>query len=368
MNVYHNSSIISQLKKHKKNGLPLKLAFLDLDGTMTGDSEIQQKVKTLLMKKGFLIIFVSSRPYELMLSNTALKLSPSLKRPLSKGAQDNQGKRYHKDLAELDDFAALIDPEVMAETTGINILVKQLSGEYLFDPEYKKASTPPEEWRLKVMDIIHSLDIDKTKYQFLPIESKDNYEKGLTDISPLDYRIQIDFRNVKDKIMFTKALELVKRKTHFNELEYLDESNPLDGKYSVYLLPFGGHRIKQIAVDHIFNNIKEILKADKNAFEVIIAGNGFPDLPVACFAAEGARVTSFFVGGSCSLTPFITDSEKNNYAGENISYIKQKLKKIENGKYMLNKRTILFGDILFPNTEAVTSIYSFLQNYETKNS
>lgn len=118
---YQQAAALTKLKAAQTSGRPLKLAFLDIDGTVTGAPNDQVAVRTLLENSGYVIVFVTHRSSELCLSQTAL--------------------------TSADEFKGLLDPDIIAGKLGNEIVVRQIDGRYKTDASYTKpVSSSPEEW------------------------------------------------------------------------------------------------------------------------------------------------------------------------------------------------------------------------------
>lgn len=147
---YTNCAIVASLKKYQVAHQPLKLAFLDVDGTLTGTPEEQVAVRALLEQQGYHLVFVTHRSSELCMSRT-----PG---------------------TNADEFQGLLDPAVIAGKLGNEIVVRQNDGTYRVDEAYAKpVGSVPNDWpahKQEAVDRIFGtlcswLSADPKKFQVL---------------------------------------------------------------------------------------------------------------------------------------------------------------------------------------------------------
>lgn len=358
MNIYHKSSAVQKLQERLNKNVPLKIAFLDIDDTFTGDPANQTKARTELEKQGYVIIFVSSRFYELMLSDKSIQLSPTLDRAPSKSARTGDGLFFHQDLAEIDQFNGLLDADIISQSSGMHMIVKQNTGEYVEDKNYFNSITvTPTEWREKAYKLIvkHSNAIARA------MENKDNYEKNIVDVSPFDYRIILDFPDASSLKECMRLIKEVKAKNPSFPLEYINDSHPERKGYTLYLIPVGGNDIKRIAVDTVVKNITTELQITPQKLEVLLTGDAYIDMAMGFFGAEETQGIFLLAGGS-RLLQALVDDDLSIFDQEDISHLKKEMKKIEDGIYTFRKRKIVISDILYPGKKGPEGILAFLQD------
>lgn len=352
MNIYNDSFLNDKVKKYKK------IAFLDIDLSLTGEPEVQSNIRTSLEDQNFAIVFVTSRPCELLLSNQSLNNSPAICRPQTKTMVSEDGKRYHIDLAENQDFKGLIDPDAIAGTTGMHIYVKSKKNNYLQDQSYYPLDINPSNWRKKVFELFIKLRLDTSNLNEIEVEGE--YEKNKTDIAPPDFRIQLNFNDLESKLEFEKSLSTADKDF---ALYVLDDSEPENHVYSIYLFPINAATLKKDAVDHIFNNVCQSTKLNPKDIEVLIVGDSFPDLAMGLDGAQNAKATFFIPSGS-RLTSIFTNNV-NEFAGIDVTQYTAHIQKTEKGKYIYNKRFIYVGSEL-THQKFGASTLEFLQNFYFK--
>ncbi len=118
---YTHSTALVKLKKAQAASKQLRLAFLDVDGTLTGRPADQEAVRTLLERQGYIIVFVTHRSSELCLSGTAI--------------------------TNANEFQGLLDPDIIAGKLGNELAIRQQDGRYQNDEAYSMPiPLSPEEW------------------------------------------------------------------------------------------------------------------------------------------------------------------------------------------------------------------------------
>src|SRR5258708_2393989 len=161
-NIYKYSKALDILKKNLKEDKKLRLAFLDIDSTMTGNKETTNLVRRALTTLGYVVIFVTSRTEEMLMTKRAYQSSLSLgfSRPQPKlGKLKNQ--RYYLPPEEVEPWG-ILDPEIIAGASGTKILVAQLLGGYKEDKNYAEhLYESPDKWKKEVLKILKILDPQK---------------------------------------------------------------------------------------------------------------------------------------------------------------------------------------------------------------
>lgn len=342
-------------KKISKNK---KIAFLDIDLTLTGLPEMQQKVRILLEKKGFALVFVTSRPYELVLSDDSLKKSSALTRPLPKTEIHKNGKRFHADLNTISAFKGLLNPDIVASSTGLELYIKQLNGEYLKDETFNGFPFSSRDWKSKVNKLLKVIAQEKIRFIVKNTEDIKNYHNHETDISPIDYRFQLDFPTLDDKKIFIKKINSLK-----NDLPvfFLDDSEPEFNIYSMYIFPKRAENLKASAVDYVLQKITKTTDIKLKNIQTLVAGDSYPDLGMILYSAKETRGL-YCLSGRSRLAKCFTDISIKNYLDISVTSWKKDLKRKKPGIYAFNDRTIYVADELFPGLWGAESLYHFLQS------
>lgn len=309
---YHDSTLF--LKK------PARLAFLDIDQTMTGSFKKVNQVRERLEKLGFGIILVTARTEEMLMSSREYLKSQKLgfDRPFPKLKKVNN--QYIYLAPEQLEPKGILDPDVIVGTSGTTILLKQSQGGYKIDQAYQKSWQVKRNWREKTLQKVSQIDPDNKYHNFSKIENPQNYYQNKADVLTTQFRIQLIFPNLKaQKYMSKKIIE--------NNIYFINDGDRRIKKYVYLLTP-------QISKK---DAVAWILRKYKNYSQILIAGDSLADLEMG-LAAKGA--TLLIVGGA-NLT-------KNQ--------IKNFLKKGFTGK-------LIIGDQIFPNTQGPETILAYLANF-----
>jgi hydroxymethylpyrimidine pyrophosphatase-like HAD family hydrolase len=345
-----------------------KIAFIDVDGTLnahpwdTNEKKLLNKKLTnstisLLKKKGYICVLATSRTEEMCMSSKNFSLSKrkfNFRRPLPHIGRKPDGTRFY---IRPETFypIKMLDPLIMITSSGAKILVLQKGGGYIEDKAFYESSFPsPLQWRKQIMNLLLKLQ-PKFQFSFSSIEEEKHYFKYKTDVYPPDYRIQIIFPS-KTKLQ-TFSHHIKKNKGIF----FVNDSNPLKNKFTGYVMPKNG---KTDAINYVINKITEKQKK----YKIIIIGDSFTDLQSATPIdnKKNLEITFLLVGGS-RLTPFLLNKKNNDFAGTDISFIKNNLFPCKKkGFYVFvgknkEKRKIIIADEAFPETLGPESIIEFLK-------
>lgn len=381
VDAYRDSSLVKKVAKTRK------IAFLDIDATMTSpDKAKQEMARKKLEKAGYAVVYVTSRTYETNISDEKRRNSHDLDRPESKSGVP--GKLVHVDPAKMEEMRGLLDPDVMIDTTGTNIAVLQKNGkEYKIDKEFRaEMKSEAAEWRsfsFEIMDVVNAVARERLCVA-REIEHDDKkYHSGHVGVYLPDYRVQIDFDNLEKKKHFVDIVNKIKVDRGslklFGErfykdilnLKILDESRTSTSEISVHLMPrLGG---KERAVEKVVDAVTRQLDLSRKDLKVLIAGDSYADLSMGLYGAARTNATFLLVGGSRLkdvLTTEAAKGEQSEFAGEKLSALKTRfvkdLKSEEAGDYeykapMLEKREVVVGDEAFPGTKAAETIIAFLE-------
>lgn len=348
-----------------------KLAFIDIDNTLTGNGpgtgnpQSIMKVRGLLKKNQYLYCPNTSRTEEMMMSQKTYELSKELysfKRPEPK-LLFVQGIYCYKDPI-LYEPKGILDGEIIISSSGSKIFVKQDSGAYQEDLcFYNKAFPNPQVWRKTITTQINNINNQKNIAKLSYVEDVSLYVNGTNNVYPLDYRIQLFFDSIEDKLFFISELMKIKKVSNdisIVTLHIADDSNPNKNKISVYLTPKNS---KVEAIDHVIKHFKKDLNLIDP--ELIIIGDSWLDLEMGLFSAPNIPKTTFYLVGGSRLTEFVIDSQKNSFAGESLTKIRQNLIKTNGiGIYYYKdedyERKVVIGDMVYPGKVGSDSIIEFL--------
>lgn len=368
--LYKNSTIRAFLQERLDNDLPLKLAVLDIDGTMTGDTNHILETRKKINSLGYVTIFNTSRTEELIMSQDAYRKSKELgelQRPAPRmGIKD--GKRIYIKPEE-SESQSLLDPFIIVGATGSKIYILQKDGSYMQDKEYeKKMYQSSNEWRTKTVEVLDYITSQKISFSLADIEYKENYEKYITDVWPPDYRMQINFSNERKKKVFLRVFANFLDDTNLspdiqNQIKNIrlhDESMYHKDEYSIYLTPINAS--KHHAVDHIIQQLSEELGIMQNDLFVFFAGNTQPDFIMGLLSAKKIHRAILLIPGGSSLTPLM-QLDKNTFSQRECIIIDKRKSKLGRGIYefflkdQTNIRYVINGNERFPHTKEVESVY-----------
>lgn len=356
-----------------RSGRPCRLACLDIDSTLTGDPQTANEVRALLEQSGYVVVFVTSRTEEMILSEVFFEAAREQvdRRPPLLG-REAERRRYVAPEEEVPQ--GLLDGDIIAGSSGTRILVKQLDGRYLPDFAYEGAyGVESAIWRDRTLQLAQAL-IARGGCQGGPaaIDLPGNYEAGLVDVAPPNYRIQLDFSTLQDKRCFLEELATVRsgndaeRAAWARSVRVTDDSKPATGLYKVFLTPREGSKAR--AAERIVGELARAARLPRRALNVFFAGDSFPDLGMGLFGGLGTEATLLLVGES-RLVDALTGEGGSNFAGEDVSAIRRRLSPAGRVGYYrfrlpcanLGSRTVVIGDEAFPKTTAVDTVYEYLR-------
>lgn len=374
-NPYRDSDLVEKVSKTKK------IAFVDIDSTITSSDPAKQlEARQKLEAVGYAVVFVTARTYEMQISDHEKKLSPDLVRPPAQMAKDPEsGKLTTVDPQSLTGMKGLLDPDAIVDSTGAHIAIHQKEGGYRADQQYiEKMKMESAEWRYFSQRLIDVINAEEEVCKVKPFEKVGAYEAGETDVYLPDFRIQVEFLDLEKKQTFTdKVKELMHQSrevvsaqydenfyTQLHHLRLTDDSKPASDQYSLYLMPKFG--TKQRSVEEIVKVVTEESNILREELELLIAGDGFPDLAMGLYGGLNTKATFLVVGGS-RLSPALTESDINEFAGEELTSIKNRMVAQGEGVYSFKpplhqERQIIIGDQAFPNTKAPETIIAYLDS------
>ena len=370
-----NDSYHQHIAKILNLGLSVKLAFVDIDNTLTGDGsgtgdpQLIGRVKNLLNSQGYLMVVITSRTAEMMISEPLYHLSRrrhSFSRPPPQFVNIKTGQISH-DPRQVEP-AGILDSEVIIASTGSSMLLKQKDNSYRSVDHYFMNNLPsPSIWRNNVRQFLQPLLAQSDVVWLSPLESEFNYQQKITNIFPPDYRIQLYFASQEAKHRFKLAFELAKK----NQVDpiilslcFTDDSNPLTNIFTGYLTPTNG---KITAVEFFAKLIQTDAKININQLQILLIGDSWPDLQMGFYANTPAAKTTFLLVGGSRLTKFLLKNAVTDFAGEDLSDIKNQLQPLgKRGCFKFTRyqqtRSVVIGDLAFPGKVGPESIVSFLES------
>ncbi len=368
VNEYRDSDIFQTLKNAPKK----RIAFFDIDSTMTGDPVIADKTRKLLEANDYAIVFVTTRTEEMLMSHSAYTKSIANKtfhRPRP-NLQSVNGMFNYIQPEEYEPIA-ILDPEIIVGSTGTQILIRHEDKNYVVDSAYEKSFIhEKKQWKQMTMQLLRIIDPEAQLYELPMIDRLDQFEKSFADVAPPNYRLGLHFKKLRDKAVFLKELSAIRTqdaiaqdlKDHANAITVINDSHPIHDRYKLYLVP--KDTSKEKAVEHIIQKLSETLGVERSAFEIIIAGDSLPDLDMGLHGGKGTKATFILVGGS-RLTDVIRSKTEHSFAGVDLSEVKQSLQEISPGRFRYvsddDSREFIICDAFSNKHTEVASLYAYLQ-------
>lgn len=376
-NIWTNSKALKILKAHQ---FP-KIAFLDIDLTMSGNPVVAVKIREKLKELGYVTVFVTSRTEEMVMSKREYGNSKQFgfSRAQPKLEIEDDGKMVHAFIDEIPSQKGLYDPEIIVGTTGSSILVGQEGGGYWQDEDFMGyIGESSKNWRSETLQIVKKLDPDSTFVELAPVDKKGNYEKGIIDVEQPDYRIQLNVVGdnsetaLANKIHFFGQLVKIRDERKLN-IRITDDSYPSFERYSIYLTPFKVW--KATAAQHIIDKIIEELELRQDEIETFFAGDGYPDMRMGLESGIGTKGTFLIVGGSRLSDVLLGETE--DFAGITLEDIRKRMKEVGRGRYIYEvnekdtetpilEREVIIGDVAFQGTKGPETILAYLESQRGK--
>ena len=381
----YESSVVLRKFLRKFRTSPLRLAFFDIDFTLSSNTELLPQIRKSLEKQGYATVFVTARTEEMVMSKKAYEQSIHggfyRPRPYLLKKKD---KYEYIDPKRLNRF--LVDPDIIIGSTGTQILVKQTSGVYKKDTEFEnKLTEDSRNWRRKIIKILKEIDPLQEHFSFSPVEDVTNYYMGKTDVFPPRLRVQLFFATYAHKKWFLKQLDkrkLLNTLTHripSSCIRVIDEVSEKTGTFSVYLTPTKGH--KGNAVEHVVKQLVKAVKQKKHTFtksqiETILAGDSYADLGMLLHGALGTKSTAILVGGS-QVGQQLTAEDITQGMTDDILTLRSRLTPTKKRGYFSYKvpadlsanevsRTLIIGDSAYPDTRGSETILAHLSKITRK--
>ncbi len=389
---YRKSTLVEKVRQSKR------IAFLDVDSTLTVNPDIAHRIRERLEEQGCAVVFVTSRTEEMQMSEEDLRATDpqELKRPPPHLRKTAEGSYEYADPKTLPEHSPFVEGDAIAGTTGTRLFIKQESGGYKLDTEFEESMVQESAtWRDGVFELLEYVDPEHT-VTIAPIDVAENFEHNQVDVYPPNYRVQLGFsakerphetagstgkRSVVSeesgkqllvqKNLFTEKIDDVKNDpntpAHIREIvsnvRITDDSNPMKGMYQLYITPHQGYKAR--AVEHIIKNIVSETGIYRNDLKVIIAGDSYPDVAMGLYGALSTEAT-FVVAGGSRLSAVFTEPQIHEFAAEEFTAIKKRLSGdfekgiLEFKQPMHGSRKIIIGDKVFPGMKAPESILAAL--------
>jgi hypothetical protein len=216
---YTNAYYLDKQKERITAGKLVRLAFLDIDATLTGNNAAAEIVKHLLEELGYSVFYVTTRPEEMCMSKKQYhaSLAFGLDRPQPLIDKSNPKQLQYCDPAADPNFRSVIDPSGgIASETGNRIMIGQtdtkghLNG-YTIDRNYEaRLAKGSDNWREDTLAILKEFDRKSVRKHLSPIDREGAYQQNKSAHALLPYRINLDFNagvTIADSESAAKKLE-----------------------------------------------------------------------------------------------------------------------------------------------------------------
>jgi hydroxymethylpyrimidine pyrophosphatase-like HAD family hydrolase len=460
-NAYANAYYLERMQEMVRQGKKAKMAFLDIDATLTGNIAAAKKVRNLLRQQDYVTVFVTTRPEEMCMSKKQYdaSLPYGFDRPPALLDKTDPKNLQYKDPADDPEFYWIIDPDIIASQTGNRIFIGQnkdghLDGYMLdstYDEQLKQGSV---DWRADTLAMLREFDARLVNSHLSPIDREGAYEKHKIDVALFQNRINLDFvadinkylidtpgattagidspleqqelaykekeaflkkfrifqdtyggkayqqafhelqttyhetfRDAKEQLgeheyvafrekqilVYQKELEELqvqhgldpKKVQALQNIQFIEDSNPDKGRYSLYIMPALGHKAR--AVNEIVQKTCEALSIQRNDLVLFFAGDSMPDVSMGLHGGLGTQATFLIVGGS-RLTDAFVNPAVSQFAGESLTHLKQRFHKKAEGLYEFHEplglpaREVIIGHYAYPGTVGPESILTYLES------
>lgn len=380
------------------------MVLTDQDGTNTvnsSDVDSEQEIEDRRMaqeiqdKKGVVTGSVSARTLGLMLSEKMRVASVQMhgySEPPPRWGKDAKGLYTYVDPARVPFFKHSLDRDVSAGF-GSGIIMRNGSG-YMTDWEYdnflnydyiagemKEAS--PTRWRDAVLAAL--VEVYPEFHRHLsPIELRSNYEKGITNVAPLRYRVQFNFKGVDGLERMHKLMQILEEgRVSGNRLLQrvltVDEShpnrtNPEMSRYTLYLIPWGAQ--KERMINWLVGRTAKAADLQTKDMRLFYAGDTLTDLRAGLYGGGDADVTFLLATGS-RVAPYILE-RLPHFGSESLDFLwssdkrpRDRLRRVGKGIYTFNlsaqfykkPNRVIIGDERYPGMTPPGSVYAFLKEF-----
>jgi hydroxymethylpyrimidine pyrophosphatase-like HAD family hydrolase len=423
-NPFENSRLVKRANERLAAGQKIKIAVLDIDSTLTGTPEEQIRVRKELERRGYSVVFASSRTSEMMMSRQKREDTPVENRRPPYKTKTQRGSNTIDEIREQEgiykpgypdevkEMAGLYDPEAIIDGTGTNIFLEQEDGGYHKDEDFQdKLKATSEQWRHSVTSIVdrinqsiisEALEIGSYDFQIgqlAAIEDTKRYDENRIDVAPLDFRVQINFAGTNPQACIeqfkkkVQQLQLQKKipqiwgqdvltsdlnMENLFDLRITDDSKPEENRYQVYLTPNRGTKAR--ATEELIKGLCTSINEgrDPNAqitrrdIDMLFCGDSFPDLAMGLYSALDTNATFLLAGGS-RLAPLDAISGEfripEEFSDQNLVPIRNRLTMTGNGEYTFKppghkERKLIIGSQAYNQALGPQSILAYLEQEE----
>lgn len=304
MDAYESSSAVKKLLEAKQQKGPLRLAFIDIDNTWSGNPKDQQTVRDLLENNNYVVVQITNRGSDICLSS---EIDPAQKTAL-------QG---------------LLDPDILAASLGTELLIKQVTGAYQADAEYLSKLPPAiQDWQGNIRQLVQH-------YTPAPYSFRTHY----LDIPVFRVELECDSPQVAEKLMAELTRDPASASLHVAH----DNS-------TLIITPRGFS--KEDAVERILNALSRTLHASAGNFHLLFAGDSDADVAMGLSSGRDSEAT-FVIPGGASINEIVKLTKLG------------KIDMVSQGVYWFPNATrhVVVGDEAFPGTLGPQTLIAWLRQH-----
>ena len=379
------------------------MVLTDQDGTNTVNSsyvdspqELEDRAAgcDLMEKKGVATGSVSARTLGLTISGRSRRasLQNGFDEPEPRWGKDATGRHVYVDPEDVPFFRHSLDRDISAGF-GSGIIVRNGEG-YLVDREYEELlnydhvrGTPGERnrepWRQAMLAFLIERYPMLNKH-LSPLESRSNYEKGITNVAPLRFRIQLNYEG-SDGLKKMQDLqriiqeETVKDNRLVSRIAAVDESHPNrsdpeKSKYTLYLIPWAAR--KENMINWLVRNCSKAAGMSTKDIRLFYAGDTLTDLRAGLYGGGDAN-TMFLLATGSRVAPYILERQAM-FGNEPLDILWSSLRRPSDrlrptgkkGIYTFNvpggvkkPNRIIIGDERYPGMTPPGSVHAFLKEF-----
>lgn len=380
------------------------MVLTDQDGTNTvnssdvaSDQEIddRRRAEETQIKRGVVTGSVSARTLGLMLSEKTRLESRvhGYDEPPPLWGKDASGRHVYVDPAKVPFFKHSLDRDVSAGF-GSGIIMRNGTG-YMVDWEYddflnydyvagETKERSPTGWRDAVLAALVQV-YPEFKEHLSPIEYRSNYEKGITNVAPLRYRVQFSFEGVHGLLRMQRLMQILEEarvagNRLLQRVMTVDESHPNRtdpglSRYTLYLIPWGAQ--KERMINWLVGRSAKAAGLDTKDLRLFYAGDTLTDLRAGLYGGGDSGVTFLLATGS-RVAPYILEREPM-FGSESLDFLwwsqkrpQDRLRSTgEKGVYTFNlsaqyykkPNRIIIGDERYPGMTPPGSVAAFLEEF-----
>lgn len=385
LNPYIGSALVEKVRSSRVVNVFDIDGTLAMGGTPTEVELLARKESRRHASKLGASVFISARTPELIMTNgeyyRSIYMGHFDRMPARVGTHRALGDmKFEVALERLPEFGSVTGADAIA-SMGVGILIAQ-GGGYMLDREYETTALGKfvgNKWRQRVIKQISDVNNDELNDivgALAPIEFGKCYELGEVDVTPLPYRVQLDWTGkgaARMKCRVKRRLERVFERRPALNVRFVDESNPTRGRYTLYLLHAAMR--KERMLERILSSILVHTHMRPSDITLNIFGDTFTDLRQLYAGGtnfgkrHGGTVKMNFVlvGGSRLSDPISRGAR--TFGGEDLTWLYGLLEKTDMpGVCNVNipsappgTRRFFLCDDMFPDMPGPQSIQRFFE-------